>query len=576
MTNKKCFINKGKNIKEMLNLIIDAFPGERAFMVKEKGKIRNVSFFELLTEIRQLGTGLFREGMAGERVAIIGENSYSWMSAFLSVVCGGGTAVPLDKGFTAPELRNCLVRSKAKALFYDEKHEAVVKEAIAEMQENADIDAPKLYKLSGDGENLTELKALGEEALLAGSTGFYDVKIKPDDLAVILFTSGTTSMSKAVMLSHNNIMSNIRDMQCYERFYPWDVNMAFLPLHHSFGLVGVLVFMASGACSVFCDGLKYISKNLAEYGVTVFVGVPLLVENMYKKICHKIQKENMTKKVEFGRKLTKLPGFSSLYMRRKIFNKIIEGLGGQLRMIICGAAPLLPETAAGLNNFGIVTIQGYGLTETSPVIAAERPEDLAAGSVGKPMPSVEVFIKDKDSEGIGEIVVKGPNVMVGYLDQPEETDKVLKDGWFNTGDLGRFDESGHLWITGRKKNVIVMKNGKNVFPEEIESIIDTLPYVSESMIFTREKHNELVLWAKIVYKPEYLDREGIEFEALAQMVRSDLANVNASLPKYKEIHHFLLTDEPMIKTTTQKVKRNLEIVKINDQWQEELCYNNSI
>ena len=576
MKTKRCYINKGKNIKEMLNLVIDAFPGEKAFMVKENGKIRSVSFFELLTEIRQLGTGLFREGLAGERVAIIGDNSYSWMSAFLAVVCGGGVAVPLDKGFTAPELKNCLVRSKAKALFYDAKHEAIVKEAVATMQGEDETKAPKLYKLSGEGESLTGLKALGEETLLAGSTEFYDVKIKPEDLAVILFTSGTTSMSKAVMLSHNNIMSNIRDMQCYERFYPWDVNMAFLPLHHSFGLVGVLVFMASGACSVFCDGLKYISKNMAEYGVTVFVGVPLLVENMYKKICHKIQKDNMTKKVDFGRKLTKLPGFSSLYMRRKIFDKIIQGLGGHLRLIICGAAPLLPETAAGLNSFGIVTIQGYGLTETSPVIAAERPEDLAAGSVGKPMPSIEVRIKDKDSEGIGEIVVKGPNVMMGYLDQPEETDKVIQDGWFRTGDLGRFDEDGHLWITGRKKNVIVMKNGKNVFPEEIESIIDKLPYVSESMIFTREKHNELVLWTKIVYKPEYLEHEGIAFDELVQQVRRDLAKVNESLPKYKEIHHFLLTDEPMIKTTTQKVKRNLEIEKINQQWQEELCYNNSI
>lgn len=576
MKTKRCYINKGKNIKEMLNLVIDAFPGEKAFMVKENGKIRSVSFFELLTEIRQLGTGLFRERVAGERVAIIGDNSYRWISAFLSIVCGGGVAVPLDKGFTAPELKNCLVRSKAKALFYDAKHEAVVKEAVATMQGEDGTKALKLYKLSGEGESLTGLKVLGEEALLAGSTEFYDVKIKPEDLAVILFTSGTTSMSKAVMLSHNNIMSNIRDMQCYERFYPWDVNMAFLPLHHSFGLVGVLVFMASGACSVFCDGLKYISKNLAEYGVTVFVGVPLLVENMYKKICHKIQKDNMTKKVDFGRKLTKLPGFSSLYMRRKIFDKIIQGLGGHLRLIICGAAPLLPETAAGLNGFGIVTIQGYGLTETSPVIAAERPEDLAAGSVGKPMPSIEVRIKDKDSEGIGEIVVKGPNVMMGYLDQPEETDKVIQDGWFSTGDLGRFDEGGHLWITGRKKNVIVMKNGKNVFPEEIESIIDKLPYVSESMIFTREKHNELVLWTKIVYKPEYLEHEGVAFDELVQQVRKDLAKVNESLPKYKEIHHFLLTDEPMIKTTTQKVKRNLEIEKINGQWQEELCYNNSI
>ncbi len=576
MRSKKCFINRGENLKEMLKLTAEAFPGNKAFMRKEKGKIRGVSFFELLSEVRCIGTGLFRQGLKGERIAIIGDNSYPWFCAFLSVICGGGVAVPLDKGFTASELRNCIERSRAKALFYDEKHESVVKEAIGEMYIEAGGELPKLYKMTGEGEKLSELKKAGEEALIAGDNAFSDVELKPEDLAVILFTSGTTSMSKAVMLSHGNIMSNIRDMQCYERFYPWDVNMAFLPLHHSFGLVGVLVFMASGACSVFCDGLKYISKNLAEYGVTVFVGVPLLVENMYKKIWQKINKEDMTKKVEFGRRLTKLPVAGSLGVRRKIFGKIIEGLGGQLRLIICGAAPLLPETAAGLNDFGIVTIQGYGLTETSPVVAAERPEDLAAGSVGKPMPSVEVTIENKDENGIGEIVVTGPNVMLGYLDQPEETAAVIKDGRFYTGDLGKFDETGHLWITGRKKNVIVMKNGKNVFPEEMESIIEKLPYTAETMIFTREKHNELVLWVKIVYKAEYLTETGMDFDELAQLVRSDIAAINDKLPKYKQLHHFLLTDEPMIKTTTQKVKRNQEIEKINEQWQEELGYNSTI
>ncbi len=576
MQTKKPFINRGKTLKQMLNLVTEKFPGERAFMVKENGKIRKVSFFELLTEIRRLGTGIYGEGLAGERVAIIGDNSYPWLCVFLSVVCGGGTAVPFDKGFSEVELASCLERSGAKAIFCDEKHETLVREAIEEIGKGPQAKLPKVYKMTGEGQVLSSLKKQGEEALIAGSIEFSDAMVLPDDIAVILFTSGTTSMSKAVMLSHNNIMSNIRDMQCYERFYHWDVNMAFLPLHHSFGLVGVLVFMASGACSVFCDGLKYISKNLAEYGVTVFVGVPLLIENMYKKIWREIEKTDMTKKVEFARNLTKKPGFRSLWMRRKLFGKIIDGVGGSLRLIICGAAPLLPETAAGLNDFGIVTIQGYGLTETSPVVAAERPEDLAAGSVGKPMPSVEVTIENKDENGIGEIVVKGPNVMLGYLDQPEETASVIKDGRFYTGDLGKFDKTGHLWITGRKKNVIVMKNGKNVFPEEIESMIDALPYTEESMIFTREKHNELVLWLKIVYKPDYLESVGLCFAEFAEIVRKDLADVNKSLPRYKAIHHFILTDEPMIKTTTQKVKRNLEIEKINAHWQDDWGYNNSI
>lgn len=589
----KTFKNHGRTIKEMLQQVVEALPGETAFKVKVQGKIKSVSFFELYSEIRCIGTSLYEEGLGKERVAIIGENSYPWFKAFLSIVCGGGVAVPLDKGFTATELRSCLERSKAKALFYDEKHEAVVREALegmansAALANEAETDGKeliadsangklKLYKMTGEGECLSAMLRKGEQAIQAGSTEFYDAEINAEDMAVILFTSGTTSMSKAVMLSHDNIMSNIIDMQNCEKFYVSDVNMAFLPLHHSFGLVGVLVFMASGASSVFCDGLKYITKNLAEYGVTVFVGVPLLVENMYKKVWQKIRKEGMESKVNLGLKLAKLPLLSSVAFRRKIFAKIIEGLGGSLRLIICGAASLLPETAKGLNDFGIVTIQGYGLTETSPVLAAERPEDLAAGSVGCAMSRVEIRIEDKDENGIGEIVARGPNVMMGYLDQPEETAKVIYDGWFHTGDLGRLDEGGHLWITGRKKNVIVMKNGKNVFPEEIESLIEIQPYVEECLIFAKEKHNDLVLWVKIVYKREYLESEGMSFDELAEKVREDLAAVNEKLPKYKEIRRFLLTDEPMIKTTTQKVKRNPEIEKINAEWQEELPYNNTI
>lgn len=571
----RILMNHGKTIKEMLQQVVETLPGEKAFMVKAKGRIKKISFFELNSEIRSIGTALYEDGLGKERVAVIGDNSYPWIQAFLSIVCGGGVAVPLDKGFTATELQSCLERSKVKALFYDEKHENVVREALDGIQTDSAGEI-KLYKLTGEDEVLSSMIARGERAIREGSTEFHDAKTEASDMAVILFTSGTTSMSKAVMLSHDNIMSNIIDMQNYEKFYVSDVNMAFLPLHHSFGLVGVLVFMACGACSVFCDGLKYITKNLAEYGVTVFVGVPLLVENMYKKIWQKIRKEGMESKVKLGLSLTKLPGFSCLAVRRRIFSKIIEGLGGQLRLIICGAAPLLKETAKGLNDFGIVTIQGYGLTETSPVLTAERPEDLAAGSVGCPMPRVEVRIEAADENGIGEIVAKGPNVMMGYLDQPEESAKVIIDGWFHTGDLGRLDEGGHLWITGRKKNVIVMKNGKNVFPEEIESLMDALPYMAESLIFAREKHNDLVLWAKIVYKPEYLEAEGIGFDELVERVRTDLTKINEKLPKYKEIRRFLLTDEPMIKTSTQKVKRNPEIEKINSEWQEELAYNNTI
>ena len=337
--------------------------------------------------------------------------------------------------------------------------------------------------------------------------------------------------------------------------------------------IGALVFMASCACSVFCDGLRYVTKNLGEYGVTVFVGVPLIVENMYKKICRQIEKEGKQGKIQTGLKLAKFAEIFGLPVRRKIFKQVIDGLGGRLRLIICGAAPLTPETSAGMNGFGIATIQGYGLTETSPVLAAERPEDIAAGSVGKPMPSVNIQLFGEDENGIGEIVARGPNIMLGYLNQQDETAEAIKDGWFYTGDLGRFDKHGNLYITGRKKNVIVMKNGKNIFPEEIEEKLSRLPYVAECLVFSREKHNDLVLWAKIVYQEDYLKEKQWNVDQLAEQVRRDLGAINEAMPKYKHVNHFILTDEPMIKTTTQKVKRIPEIEKINAQQDSELCYN---
>ena len=571
--NKKyTYQNPARTLKDMVSCCIEEAPGNDAFKVKENGTIRHISFFQMHKDIQNLGTELLCADSMQDRelrVGIIGENSYAWMQAFLATVNGGGVAVPFDKGFTAEELASCMQRSRISVLFHDAKHAAVVREAAARCTDSA----PLLLPMTGDGEVLTQMKFDGEQRVRSGERRFLETEVSEKQLAVILFTSGTTANSKAVMLSHENIMSNIRDMQEFERFYPWDVNMAFLPFHHSFGLVGALVFMASCACSVFCDGLRYVTKNLGEYGVTVFVGVPLIVENMYKKIERQIRKEGKENKIRTGLGLAKFTETFGIKIRRKIFKQVIDGLGGQLRLIICGAAPLTPETSAGMNGFGIATIQGYGLTETSPVLAAERPEDIAFGSVGKPMPSVNIQLFGEDEEGIGEIVARGPNIMMGYLDQPEETAEVLKDGWFYTGDLGRFDEYGNLYITGRKKNVIVMKNGKNIFPEEIEEKISRLPYVAECLVFSREKHNDLVLWTKIVYQEDWLKENKQSVDQLAEQVRADLGAINDAMPKYKHINHFILSSEPMIKTTTQKVKRLPEIEKINAQQDSELWYN---
>lgn len=572
MKKKEKFLNNGGTIKEMVGLSVEAFPANNAFKVKRRGRIEGISYLQMANDILNLGTELLSLDLADKRIGIIGENSYSWFNVFLSVVCGGGVAVPFDKGFTPEELATCIERSGISALFYDEKHAQMVGRAAEIADEDNSPSHVTLFKMTGESNVIDQMKLSGEFKVKSGNTDYSNVKISENKPAAILFTSGTTSTSKAVVLTHKNIMSNIKDMLDFEDFYPDDVNMAFLPLHHSFGLVGVLVFMAAGACSVFSDGLKYITKNLAEYGVTVFVGVPLLVENMYKKIMKQAEKSGLKRRMALGNKLAGAAEKVGINVRRKIFRQVIEQLGGNLRLIICGAAPLLPEAGKGLNDLGIITIQGYGLTETSPVLCAERPRDLCPGSVGKPLPSVTVSISGADENGIGEVVARGPNVMAGYLDQPEETAEVIKDGWLYTGDLGRIDEKGNLWICGRKKNVIVMKNGKNIFPEEIEALLMTLPYIDDCMVFPREKHNELVLWAKIIYKQGYLKQNNIDEAGLAETVKKDIAKTNARMPKYKQINHFIIDDEPMIQTTTKKVKRNLEMEKINANRHNERSY----
>ncbi|MCI8610048.1 MAG: AMP-binding protein [Firmicutes bacterium] len=553
-----------KDIRELVYGAASRNPANHAFKMKVKGEIIPITFPQMIRNIEALGTELMARGYNDCAMGIIGENSYPWYNCFLSIVCGGNVAVPFDKGFTLEELESSVNRSKIRLLFYDDKHEELIKQ----MRSGGRVHVDGYIKIMGEGNEYDEMLTIGEQRLSGGDSSYKRREINENALAVLLFTSGTTSQSKAVMLSHANIVSNVIDMYEYEAFFNDDVNMAFLPFHHSFGLVGALVFLGIGACSVFCDGLKYVTKNMKEYGVTVFVGVPLLVENMYHKIMKEVEKKGLTGKIRFGLGLCNGLDKIGIHARRKVFKQIIDQLGGKLRLIICGAAALTPEVAKGMNDFGILTIQGYGLTETSPVLSAESHEFMKAGSVGKPMPRVKLIISGADEEGIGEIVAYGPNVMLGYLDQPEETKAVLKDGWFYTGDLGKIDEDGFLWIRGRSKNVIVMKNGKNIFPEEIETMIDLLPYASQSLVFTREKHNELVLWAKIVYDKEYLKEHHMTEEQLKVQADKDIEAINDRMPRYKSIHHLILSSEPMIMTTTQKVKRNLEIERILKELEE--------
>lgn len=566
---------KYENLKDMMEKVTAKYADNKAFVIKHK-EGKNVSYEEVTytqvgEQMHHLGTAFLQRGFAGKRVAIISKNRYDWILTYVAVINGVGVTVPLDKDLPAQEMHSLLQRSKADAIvfeskylqdvyrFYQEKSTnlqlLVCMDALTEEQKATYPDVVALKELLAEG------KALWEN----GEKSYADAKIDAEALATIIFTSGTTSLSKAVMLSHKNLVSNLYDLGRTEKIYETDVNMAFLPYHHTFGSTGQLFFLYSGACSCYCDGLRHIQENLREYKVSVFVCVPLLLEAMYKKIMVQVEKQGKTKLIQTMTKVCNALLKVGIDIRRVVFKQILDPLGGKLRFAISGASAIDGEVVKGFNNFGILCVQGYGLTETAPVLSAEREGLIRYGSIGFPLPSVEIKIDDPDENGIGEITAKGPNVMLGYYENEEATKEVLQDGWFHTGDLGYFDKDGFLFVNGRKKNVIVLKNGKKVFPEEMELLINNLPYVAESMVFGWPVEDDVEVSVKIVYNKEYTDREfaGYSQEQLKEMIWKDIKEINRSLAKYKYMKNLVITDQPMIKTSTAKIKRHEEMKTIS-------------
>ncbi len=568
--NKKRVLYQAKeyrDIRELISETVKTYPNNIAFIIKEKKgekiEYKNITYKMLQEDISALGTALIDLKLKDKKIAIIANNRYEWCLSYLATLCGVGIVVPLDKSLPAGEIENLLQRSYANAVIFENKYKEIMKNIKQNSANNVEY-----YICMDDTDDeeitLSSLMVRGKKLLSKGDTRFKDTIINPEEMNIILFTSGTTSVSKAVMLSQKNIMSNIHSLNSIVKVYPTDRNLAFLPLHHTFGSTGLLFFISNGVSNVFCDGLKYIQKNLQEYKVTVFVCVPLLLEAMNKRILKEIDKQGKTKLIKIVTKISNFLLKFGIDIRRKVFKDIINNLGG-LRMAVSGAAAIDKNVVENFTNFGIKTIQGYGLTETAPVITAENDENIRYGSVGFPLKNEEIKIFEPNEQGIGEIIVKGPNVMLGYFENEEATKDVLIDDWFHTGDLGYIDKDGFLFITGRKKNVIVMKNGKNIYPEELETLIAALPYVTENMVFgIPTKDDDLDLAAKIVYNKEYVEEvySGISKEELQEKIWQDIKKINKTMPPYKYIRKIIVTDEPMIKTTTQKVKRFEEIKKI--------------
>ena len=557
------------NMKEVIYNAVKNFGENIAFVIKhqenKKVEYENVTYNRFLEDINKLGTALYEMKLKGKRIAVIGKNRYEWALAHITNLLGGIVSVPLDKDLQYDELESSLIRSKADVIVFDEK----LKENITKIKDSNKTNLKEFVCMTEtEGfKNIYELLEKGSKALENGNNDYINSEIDNDALAILLFTSGTTAKSKAVMLSHRNVATNVYDLQSMEDINSTDTSIALLPFHHIFGSTCMAYTLSCGVRIVFADGLRYVKQNLVEYKVTMFVGVPILMETIHKNVMKEIEKQKKTKLIKIATKVSNFLMKFKIDIRRKLFKQVIDGLGGALRLVIVGGAPADPKILKAFDDFGITTLQGYGLSETSPVVAAENAKLKKNGTCGVPMPSFDLEIVDKDEKGIGEIRVKSPCVMLGYYEMPEETAAVLKDGWFYTGDLGYIDLQGCLHITGRNKNMIVLPNGKKVFPEEIEVMINRIDIVEECMVFglpSKEDKNDVTVSVKVSYNKEIAKDKypDLSEEELEKMVWEKIKEINKSFPQYKYVKNLIFTDEELIKTTTKKIKRQEEMKKI--------------
>ena len=561
---------KFKDLKDMLKQTGEAYADRPAYMFKteKEGEFRTITHKEFRNEINALGTALIKMGLKDKRIAIISENRYEWELAYLSVVAGTGVVVPLDKALPENEIESLILRSQVEAIFYSEKYNDVMNNL--RNKKNTNLQYFISMDLQENTNGIYAQKALvekGKKLLSEGNRKFLDAKINEEQMGIMLFTSGTTAMSKAVMLSHKNIITNVMDI--IQRF---DLNetdrlLSFLPLHHVFECtVGFLYPISIGGCICFCEGVKHMADNIKEFEITAMISVPAVFDVIYRKVMKGIEKKGKLPAVKKGIKISQTLLKVGLDVRKKVFHEIHDTLGGKLRLMVAGGAAFDPETEKGFNELGFNVVQGYGLTETSPVIAAETPKCRRLGSIGKKFPSVEVKIDNPDEEGVGELMAKGDSIMLGYYENEEATKATLEpDGWIHTGDLAKIDKDGFIYISGRKKNVIVLNNGKNVFPEEIEILLNKVEGIKESFVYEkREEDGDVKVCVKIVYDKEMIkELYNIEGEdKIREFLWEKVKEVNKLMPKYKYVREMIITEEELIKTTTLKIKRHEEMKKI--------------
>ena len=567
-----------KTVKEFFYKTVKEHPGNACILEKpdHKSDYKVTTYQEFYDDVIGLGTALIEVlKLKDKRVIIIGETQYDWYVSYMAMLCGTGIAVPTDKELPVNELENIVKRSKASAIIYSAKKADDIKKIKEKLPEvEYFIEMKSEEGLAGKDVGIKNLIKLGRDIVKAGNDNFEKIKVDPDEFKILFWTSGTTSNSKGVMLCNRNLAENINAVTAYVKVYETDRFFSVLPLHHCYeSTIGFLLPMATGSSIAICEGLRYIAQNMQESKPTAMLAVPLLVESLYKKINEKIVKNKKDKLVSSMMQFTNALKSVGIDVKRKVFKEIYDNLGGNLRIIVSAAAPIDKKVGDWVQDLGLIFLQGYGLTETAPIAALTPDYEPAVGSVGRAICQADIKIDSPNENGEGEIFIKSPTLMLGYYEMPEETAKVIdKDGYFNSGDIGYIDENGFIYLTGRSKNVIVTQNGKNVYPEEIEMLLDRLPEIKESMVYgkapdtnSKKDDKELIITAKVIPNYEKIeelyDLDEDDKDKIYDLIWGKIKEVNKKLTSYKAIKSLEIKEGEFEKTSTMKIKRYKEINK---------------
>lgn len=552
------------NLKDMLESSARLYGDNVAFYTKfEKGPYTEIKYKQVLSEVNGLGTALINRGLKDKRIAIIGETTYMWSIAYLATVCGTGVVVPLDKELPAEDLKYLIQRAEVSAIIFDKKRE----DTFVKMMEDGDTPLEILIsqdrRESADGiVSEWELVAEGQKLVEEGDTRFTEAQIDSEEMGVILFTSGTTGMAKGIMLSHRNICCDLMVSPTVLKVNTYDIFFSVLPIHHTYECTcAFLMPLYKGAAIAHCEGLKYITKNMQEVHPTMLLAVPAIAEALHKAVWKGIRKKGKEGTVKKAMKVSNILRKFKIDITDKVFGEIKETFGGKLRLIIVGGAAINPQILEDIQGFGIMALQGYGLSEAAPMGALNPDTKPKSHSIGRAFPGCDAMIADKGEDGIGEICIKGDNIMLGYYQNEEATKEVIKDGWLYTGDLGYMDDEGYIVITGRKKNVIITKNGKNVFPEELEYQLSLYDEIGESMVYEgdAEGKDDVLIVASIVpdwgYLREVMGDAADDNAAVEKLIWEKVDEVNKVNPGYKMIKKINLRHEELVKNTSKKVIR---------------------